>query len=165
MKKNNNIIACLLLLLCALSGEAQKKDDSKPTTKATTQQQLYSEIARMDSIFFDAFNNHKIEVVKTIFSKDLEFYHDKGGFANYEQSVANTQSLFERNKTTGLTRTLVKGSLEVYPIKDFGAIQVGEHRFCHVENGKDDCGTFKFTHVWKKQEGQWKLTRVISYDH
>ena len=27
------------------------------------------------------------------------------------------------------------GSLGVYPIKDFGAIEVGTHRFCHKENG------------------------------
>ena len=23
-------------------------------------------------------------------------------------------------------------------------MEIGEHRFCHKENGKDDCGTFKF---------------------
>jgi hypothetical protein len=64
-----------------------------------------------------------------------------------------------------LRRDLVKGSLEVYPVKDYGAIETCLHKFCHVENGKDDCGTFKNVMVWQKKDGQWKVTRVISYDH
>ena len=44
-------------------------------------------------------------------------------------------------------------------------LQTGMHRFCHIENGKDDCGTFKYVMVWKKKKEQWMVTRVISYDH
>jgi len=62
-------------------------------------------------------------------------------------------------------RDLVKGSLEVYPIRDHGALEIGEHRFCHQENGKDDCGTFKFAMIWRKDDETWKLSRVISYGH
>jgi hypothetical protein len=64
-----------------------------------------------------------------------------------------------------LTRHLVKGSLEVYPIKNYGAIETGSHTFCHSENGKSDCGTFKFVHIWELQNGRWKITRIITYDH
>lgn len=64
-----------------------------------------------------------------------------------------------------MTRTLVEGSLEVYPVKDYGAIQIGSHTFCHMENGQEDCGTFKFVHLWRKENDSWKLTRVISYGH
>ncbi len=71
--------------------------------------------------------------------------------------------MFDQN--IGLKRELVPGSLEVYPIKDFGAIEIGAHTFCHIENGKNDCGTFKFVEVWKNNKGEWKLTRIISYDH
>ena len=51
---------------------------------------------------------------------------------------------------SNITRTLVEGTLEVYPIKDYGAIEVGAHRFCHTENGKEECGSFKFVTVWRK---------------
>ncbi|MNC99919.1 hypothetical protein D3C83_183680 [compost metagenome] len=53
----------------------------------------------------------------------------------------------------------------MYPIPGYGAMEVGVHRFCHVENGKEDCGNFKFVHIWQKKDGQWKITRVVSYDH
>jgi len=77
----------------------------------------------------------------------------------------NFGKLFENNKTTGLRRDIVPGSLEVYPIKDYGAVETCLHRFCHVENEKNDCGTFKNVMVWQKKDGVWKVTRVISYDH
>ena len=64
-----------------------------------------------------------------------------------------------------LKRELLKGSMEVYPIKDYGAIQTGKHMFCHTENGKLDCGTFKFVQTWQKKNGEWKVTRIITYDH
>ena len=141
-----------------------KNDTSQNTKKySPVSKELYNEIAHMDSMLFDAFNNRNLEQQKIIFSPDTEFYHDKGGLANYNQTIENLRKLFEQNK--GLVRTLVPGSLEVYPIKDYGAIQIGVHQFCHIENGKNDCGTFKFVHIWQKKEGAWKLTRVVSYDH
>jgi hypothetical protein len=41
----------------------------------------------------------------------------------------------------------------------------GAHRFCHVENGKGVCGIFKFAHFWKKANDEWKISRIVSYDH
>jgi len=124
---------------------------------------LYNEISHMDSVLFNAFNNRDIETFKTLFTTDLEFYHDKGGLTDYNYSIQSLKNTAAQNN--GLRRELVKGSLEVYPIKDYGAIQIGAHTFCHPENGKMDCGTFKFVHVWKKINNEWKITRVISYDH
>ena len=124
---------------------------------------LYNEIAHMDSVLFNAYNTQDIETIKKLFTDDLEFYHDKGGLSFYNQNIEAFKNHFER--TEKIHRTLVAGSLEVYPIKDYGAIEVGSHTFCHKENGKDDCGTFKFVHVWQKKDGMWKISRVVSYDH
>ncbi len=150
-----------------LSGKNDTTDNpSLQSTKySPISKELYDEISHMDSIMFAAFNAHDLEKLKATFSKDLEFYHDKGGLANYEQTIENFRSLFEKNKNIGLRRKLVKESLEVYPIKDYGAIEIGEHDFCHLENGKDDCGQCKFVHTWQKKDGQWKVTRIVSYDH
>ncbi len=93
----------------------------------------------------------------------MEFYHDKGGLTNYAQNMAAFKNTASAN--TDLRRDLIPGSLEVYEVKDFGAMQIGKHRFCHTENGKPDCGTFKFVHIWKKNNGEWKISRVVSYDH
>lgn len=124
---------------------------------------LYNEIAHMDSVLFNAFNTQDGETIKKVFDESLEFYHDKGGLTNYAQNITATKNLLANNN--GLNRKLVEGTMEVYPVKDYGAIQVGTHTFCHKENGRDDCGTFKFLHIWQKKNGVWKVTRVASYDH
>ncbi|UOQ76384.1 nuclear transport factor 2 family protein [Hymenobacter sp. 5516J-16] len=127
--------------------------------------ELYRTIARLDSAMFVAFNRHDAAQLQTFFAKDLEFYHDKGGLANFEQTMQGFRNLFDQNKTTGLNRQLVPGTLEVYPISSYGAVETYQHRFCHVENGRDDCGTFKNLMVWRLRDGQWKVTRVVSYGH
>ena len=149
----NFLLLLLLLSGCGhLSAQGKKVDDS-----------LFNQIAHLDSVLFNAFNGRDIETFKKLFTTDLEFYHDKGGLTGYEYTIQSLKNTAARND--GLKRELVPGSLEVYPIKDYGAIQIGAHRFCHLENGKQDCGTFKFVHIWKKFGNDWKITRVVSYDH
>ncbi|OON68868.1 DUF4440 domain-containing protein [Hymenobacter sp. CRA2] len=126
---------------------------------------LYRTIARQDSLLFVAFNRHDATAMQAFFADDLEFYHDRGGLQSFQQTMDGFRGLFENNKTTGLNRQLVPGTLEVYPIKGYGAVETYQHRFCHQENGKDDCGTFKNLMMWRLRDGQWKITRVVSYDH
>ena len=114
---------------------------------------------------FVAFNEHNTEKIMTYFYDTLEFYHDKGGLADYKVTKENFIKLFASNKEPGLRRDLVENSMEVFPIKDYGAVETCLHRFCHRENGKDDCGVFKNIMVWKKTPTGWKVSRVISYDH
>jgi Domain of unknown function (DUF4440) len=138
------------------------KNNTATTPKSA---ELLSTITQLDSKLFDAFNSRNLDTMKTMFATDVEFYHDKDGLSDYKQVIEACRRLFEQSKINGLKRELVKGSLEVYPIKDFGAMQIGEHRFCHMENGREDCGTFKFVHIWRLKDGEWKITRVVSYGH
>lgn len=160
-------IAAALLgpLLVASSACSTAKPAPPAASQAPVSPALYATIARLDSAMFAAFNQHDVGQLQTFFAEDLEFYHDKGGLSNHQQTMAAFKTLFEQNKTTGLNRQLVPGSLEVYPIQGYGAVETCLHRFCHVENGKDDCGTFKNMMVWQLKGGQWKVTRVVSYGH
>jgi Domain of unknown function (DUF4440) len=124
---------------------------------------LFSEIATQDSALFTAFNERKLEAMSQFFAPDLEFYQDNEGVESYAQTVSDFAAMFKQ--PSAIRRRLVPGSMQVYPIKNYGAIQVGEHQFCHVENGKDDCGTFKFLHIWRKAHDRWQITRAISYGH
>jgi ketosteroid isomerase-like protein len=124
---------------------------------------LYQQIARLDAQAFAAYNAHDADKLMSFFAPDLEFYHDTGGLAGFSQTRQGFASVFAQN--ADIRRDLVPGSLEVYPIKGYGAIQIGAHRFCHHENGKEDCGTFKFVMVWQHQPSGWKITRVVSYGH
>jgi metallo-beta-lactamase class B len=130
-----------------------------------TNDSLYQLIYSLDSAFFDAFNRRELEQAMAYFSRDLEFYHDKGGKDDYALTRSKMEQLFARNTETGFRRDLEPGSLEVYPVPGSGAIQINRHRFCHIEQGKMDCGSFKNIMVWKKEGDQWLITRVISVDH
>lgn len=149
----------MLLLFQALLLNAQ------PGDAASSRKALYDTIRQMDSIFFNAFNSCDTVTMKAMFTSDLEFYHDKGGLTNYQQ---NLQSIRSRCSSEGkVRRELVLSSLEVHPIPNYGAIQVGEHKFYYTEPGKLEkySGTFKFAHVWLRANGRWQMSRVISYDH
>lgn len=130
---------------------------------APTSKELFNEIAAMDSILFEAFNTQNMEKFKPLFTEDLEWYQDNGGLIPYKIVFENFATIFKNDSK--LTRQLVKGTLEVHPIKDYGAIEIGTHQFRHMENGKEEIGTFKFLMIWQKKEKQWRISRVVSYDH
>jgi hypothetical protein len=126
--------------------------------------ELYVTIMQMDSLLFNASNGGNIDKLKTFFTEDLEFFHDVGGLAGYKETVDNFRRVAKNYSNT--RRVLIPGSVEVYPIKDYGAIQTGLHKFCRLENDSlINCGTFKFVHVWKHTPDGWKVSRVISYGH
>lgn len=159
---NNKILfyfnlTLILLITAAISVSAQEKK-AAPVSK-----ELYKEIERADSIMFHAFNTQDMPAFKAMFTEDLEWFQDNGGLIPYKTVFENFGNMF-RNENK-LTRELVQSSLEVHPIKDYGAIQIGKHRFRHIENGKEEIGTFKFLMIWQNKDGQWKISRVISYDH
>ncbi len=130
---------------------------------AQTSNALYTEIVMADSALFNAFNVKDMVVFESFFTADLEWFQDNGGLLNHKTVFENFKKMFgNENK---LTRKLVKGTLEVHPIKDYGAIEIGIHQFRHLENGKEEIGTFKFLMIWKKSDKGWQISRVISYDH
>ena len=160
------ILLIAILIIAAppsTPGQETNKKENQVSKMASASQKLYNEIVRMDNLLFAAFNTQNLDELKIFFTDDLEFYQDNEGLASYSQTIKDFKAMFEQNLK--IKRELVKGSLEVYPIKDYGAIEIGVHRFCHIENGKDECGTFKFVHVWQKTATGWKISRVISYGH
>ena len=124
---------------------------------------LFIKIKDLDSLLFSAYNHQDLSKMKTYFTNDLEWYQDNGGLLNNATVFTNFQSILD--KKDKLTRELVKGTLEVIPIKGFGAIEIGQHRFKHMENGKLEIGTFRFLMIWKNDKGDWKISRVVSFDH
>ena len=157
MKIKALLNAFLISLLLTISVSAQEKK------VAHTSSELFKEIERADRILFEAFNRQDMTTFKAMFTEDLEWFQDNGGLIPYKTVFENFGNTF--NNENKLRRNLVKGSLEVHPIKDYGAIQIGSHQFRHLENGKEEVGTFKFLMIWNKKDGNWKISRVVSYDH
>ena len=130
---------------------------------AQTYGPLFNEIAHLDSLQFGAFNARNLDQLMQYFDTSLELYQDNTGVRNYDQTKQAFGSLFKMDYV--LSRKLVPGSMEVYPIKDYGAIETGQHIFSHIENGKPQAGTFKFMQIWQKKDGVWRVTREITYGH
>jgi ketosteroid isomerase-like protein len=124
---------------------------------------LTADIRKQDAAFFGAFNAHELGPMMAFFADDVEFYHDKDGLQSFDQLKAGFQTMFSRND--GIRRDLMPATLRVYPVPNYGAIETGTHKFCHIERGKEECGAFQFVLVWKKLDGRWRVARALSFDH
>ena len=123
---------------------------------------LYQTIQSLDTRLFDAYNHCDLTAIAPLVSEDLEFYHDKTGLARGRQSLLDGI----RNNICGkVSRELVPGTLQVYPIAHYGAVEIGTHRFHHPGREHDDAGEAQFIMLWQNKGEDWQLTRVISFDH
>jgi len=141
----------------------------QPTTGTVDQKSLFGQVISIDSIFFQALNNCDLPTYESFLTDDFEFYHDRGGLTKSREAEMKSMAAFcgEQRKRQKLRRELVRESVEVSPIKDFGAVETGRHRFFLVidDNTEKVIEEAKFTNVWQTQSTGWKLSRVISYDH
>ena len=154
----------MLLIIVTIANFAcsnLKQDQAK--TYVPIDKKLFDTIIYHDSVLFNAFNSRDFDRFKLYFDDSLEIYQDNTGFRNFKQSMEAFNNLFSMDFV--LNRELLQNSVEVYPIKNYGAIQTGKHTFCHKENGRMDCGTYKFVHIWRHKDGKWKIIRIITYDH
>lgn len=162
MQKEFKVYTLLLLVVIAISACSNLQQD-QVKSYAPVDKTLYDTILYHDSLLFEAFNSRNFDRFKLFFDDSLEIYQDNIGLRNFEQSMEAFKNLFSMDFV--MNRQLVQNSVEVYPIKNYGAIQTGKHTFCHKENGKMDCGTYKFVHIWRHKDGKWKITRIVTYDH
>ena len=159
-------VCCAALWLGSIAGAAEPAPagNAAVTTPPPTDPAALRELVTgLDRAMFDAYNAHDVAGLMALFAPGLEFFHDTGGLAGYEAAQRGFTQVFANNPD--IRRDLVPGTLQVYPIKDYGAIEIGAHRFCHTEEGKADCGTFQFLQVWHYDGGRWQVSRVVSYGH
>jgi hypothetical protein len=130
------------------------------TTSAKTDD-LYKTVESLDTQLFDAYNHCELEKLGALVADDLEFYHDVTGLSLGRKALVDA---IKENICGKVTRELVAGSLEVYPIAKYGAVEMGSHTF-HHPGEPNNVGEAKFVMLWKNDNGQWKLTRVLSFDH
>ena len=153
-----------VLLLLALLAAPTARAAAQARYGAPAPEELSRAVTSLDSALFDSFNRCELEKFGSFFVEDAEFYHDKGGLTLSRKSLVESI----RNNICGkVRRELVPGTLEVYPIPGYGAVQMGVHRFYELTGGKpnEPAGIAKFVHLWQHKDGAWKITRVISYDH
>jgi ketosteroid isomerase-like protein len=146
---------------------------SRPTPADTAARRLTAEIARQDSLFFDAqFIACDPVRVGAMVTTDLEFYHDQAGVvATSDTALVRLLTGLCQRQAAGqdyrIRRTLVPGTFEVEAIPGYGALATGVHRFWKRTDGQPDelTGIAKFLILWKKEPDGWRMARVVSYNH
>ena len=126
----------LLLLLAAVLPICSQPAKSDP---------LFQTLVALDTRLFDAYNHCDLKTFGSFLADDLEFYHDAGGLSVGRQATVDA---VKQNICGKVTRELVAGSVQVYPIANYGAVQMGVHRFHHP--GKEDTepvGEARFIHI------------------
>ena len=120
---------------------------------------LHETIASMDSIYFEAYNTCNMEKQATLYAEDIEFFHDKGGLSTSKSEILEA---IKKNICGKVKRTLIKGTIEVYPIHNYGAVEIGYHKFYNNQEPNAPSKPSKFIMVWKHENEVWKITKVIS---
>ena len=122
---------------------------------------LTKEIGALDAKVFDAYNRCDLPAFSSYFDPKVAFYHDTGGATFERDAMVDGVRKYICGQ---VKRELISATVRVYPIKDYGAIEEGEHRFCQLATGRCE-GIAKFVMVWTKQGGAWRITNVLSYGH
>ncbi len=149
-------ILTLLALATAVFGQSQ------PTNAAKPGEALFEEMSNLDKRMFDSYNACRLDEFAATFGEGVEFYHDQGGVT---LGVKNLVDSVKTNICGKVRRELIQGSLQVYPMKGFGALLVGRHRFHPSAPGSEATGVAQFIHLAQKTAAGWKVTRVYSFDH
>ena len=145
----------LLVLLAPSSAPADAQSSAQPDP-------LFETIQSLDTKLFAAYNHCDLATLGAMVSDDLEFYHDQTGLS---VGKAPFLTAIKQNICGKVERALLPDTLEVYPLKGYGAVEIGVHRFHHPGRPEDSAGDAKFVTLWQNKDGAWKVTRVISYNH
>jgi hypothetical protein len=171
MKKSlttTSICLAIGVLLSACSTTPNQLS-GRTTASSPVSQDLFNTVAHLDAALFQAFNSCNIERFTALMADDLEFYHDQSGLMHSPKTQAEALKIrcAEQDKNGILRRELVKGSLQVYPIKNYGAVEIGVHNFYRTLPGQKEklTTTGKFIQIWREKNGEWKVSRIVSYGH
>jgi hypothetical protein len=166
LKAPTRVIFALFCLCLVNSVILEAQDNTRDNAQVT------SAILHRDSLFWQAYNACDIDAMKSFFTADLEFYHDRGGITSGRDSMAAaTRHGICSSDSVHVRREAIAGTVHVFPMRKdgvvYGAVLSGDHRFYVKQNGKHEYldGQAKFTHLWVLKDGEWKMSRVLSYDH
>jgi hypothetical protein len=160
MKNSIKLLTILFLIISFIScktGPGKKSTQEREYTPID--KKIFEEIKAMDKVFFDAYNNCDLEKQALIYSDNIEFFHDKGGLMTSKKEIIEGT---KRNICGKVTRELIDGSLEVYPINNYGAVQIGYHKFYNNQEPNAESIPSKFITMWHNENGDWKMAKVIS---
>src|SRR5215467_5060754 len=110
----------LLLPLPILFATRVSAQEVPPLDKIQNQQELDKAITALDAALFDSYNRCDLEKFSGFIADDVEFYHDQGGVTLGRAALAES---VKKNICGKVTRELVPGTMRVFYMKGYGAIE------------------------------------------
>ena len=158
-----NVFSVLIFTLLFLYGGSCLPQDNNSIDLipryVPVDEELHNKIVALDKKYFDAYNQCDLEKQASMYAEDLEFFHDQGGLNTSKKEIITS---IKENICGKVTRTLIEGSIEVYPINNYGAVEIGYHKFYNNQEPNAISRPSKFIIVWKNENGTWLITKVIS---
>lgn len=179
----HRIVVCVLFFsatICAYAADSATAASPEPRAAeirltpgaAPAPPELVATLAEKDRQLFEAVFGCKLDMLASLVADNFEFVHDKYGLtadsgSKFMQGMRDNCKAQETGHNFRARRELVEGSMTVHMLNNYGAMQMGEHRFYALQPGQPDrlTETGKFIDLWRQVDGEWKLARVISYDH
>lgn len=160
----------IILVAAAMTALASARlaPAADPKEYETVKQLIFSR----DAEFWAAYNACDTSHYGRYFTPDVEFYHDRGGLTVGVEAL--TESI-RKNLCGGpnprLRREAIpetaRLSLLANGAEIYGAVLSGEHLFYAIEPNQAPRldSRARYVHLWLKRDGEFKMARVLSYDH
>ncbi|HVH85777.1 MAG TPA: nuclear transport factor 2 family protein [Terriglobales bacterium] len=113
------LLAIFLIQIANVSAQTQTSDPEK---------ELFRTVESLDTGLFEAVNQCDMQKVQNYWADDAVFLHDKVPPMIGRAVIVDT---IKNNLCGTVLRELLPGTLEVHSLKDYGAVEIGVHRFLH----------------------------------
>lgn len=134
---------------------------------------LHDAIAARSAEFFTLYHEGcDPERLRSILMPDFEMYHDQNGVSasSAEPFIAKyaERCLKRTDPASGrIRRHLLPGTLKIYPVPGYGAIEEGSHEHYGRLGRRPErkVTSARYIGLWKLTPAGWRLARAFSYDH
>lgn len=139
--------------------------DLAPAPGLMPHDQLVAEILAADGRSFAAYEACDAGQYRATLSPALEFYQDNQPLKNQQEIVDSLN--YRCAEGIKLRRELDRDSLIINSTAPDFAIEAGLQRIYsrQPDGGEHLDATVRFTLVWTKNDGTWRILRAVSYDH
>ena len=118
------IVSLFALSICApAQANVAQSNTTHPASagnKVSTSDELFETISQLDKQLFDAIDRCDMKAEASFWAADAEFYHDKDGLLVGGPQIVDA---IKNNLCGKVKRELVPGTLEVYPLQGYGAVE------------------------------------------
>lgn len=165
MLLNRPLFAALLIATSVSTTAA-----TPPVPVSITAANWEASVKSADAAYWAAYNRADHAALNAFLDDDVEFYHDRGGKLIGKAALSAVNASPPKDGTR-LRREAVAGTVHFYPMREgevfYGAVVSGEHRFFATPPGKPEIavGRSYFTQLMVLRGNEWKLSRILSYEH